>query len=48
MILSALAAPDLEWDGEEDPGELADCLTAIRQALQHAVTRQTRFHFIIA
>jgi hypothetical protein len=48
VILSALAAPDLEWDGEEDPGELADCLTAIRQALQHAVTRQTRFHFMIA
>ncbi len=48
MILSVLASPDLGWDGREDPGELADCLKAIRQTLQHAVTRQTRFHFIIA
>jgi hypothetical protein len=48
VILSALASPDLGWDGRKDPGGLADCLKAIRQALQHAVTRQTRFHFIIA
>jgi hypothetical protein len=48
VILSALASPDLEWDGENDPEELADCLKAIRQTLQHAATRQTRFHFIIA
>ena len=49
VILSALASPDLEWDGwDDDPGEVADCLKAIRQTLQQAVMRQTRFNFIIA
>lgn len=48
VILSALASPDLSWVGEEDPEELAWCLEAIRQPLQEAVVRQTRFHFICA
>ena len=48
VLLAALASPDLEWDGREDPGEVADGLKAIRQTLQQAVTRQTRFHFTIA
>ena len=48
VILSALASPDLEWGGREDPGEVADCLKAIRQTLQQARTRSTRFYFIIA
>jgi hypothetical protein len=29
------------------PEEVADCLKAIRQTLQQAVTRQTRFNFTI-
>ena len=48
VILSALAAADLEWDGWDGPEEVADCLKAIRQTLQQAVTRQTRFNFTIA
>ena len=48
VILSALASPDLVWDGWDDPQEVADCLKAIRQTLQHAVIRQTRFNFTIA
>jgi hypothetical protein len=47
-VLSALASPDLEWDGWDSPEEVADCLKAIRQTLQQAVTRQTRFNFTIA
>lgn len=47
-ILSALASPDLEWDGWDGPEEVADCLKAIRQPLQQAVTRQTRFNFTVA
>lgn len=48
VVLSALASPDLEWDGWDGPEEVADCLKAIRQILQQAVTRQTRFNFTIA
>ena len=47
VILSALASPDLEWDGWDGPGEVADCLKAIRETLQQAVTRQTRFNFTL-
>ena len=48
VLLSALASPDLEWDGWDGPEEVADGLKAIRQTLQQAVTRQTRFRFTIA
>ena len=48
VILFALASPDLEWDGWDSPEEVADCLKAIRQTLQRAVTRRTRFNFTIA
>jgi hypothetical protein len=48
VILSALASPDLVWDGWDGPEEVADCLRAIRQTLQQAVTRQTRFNFVVA
>jgi len=48
VILSVLASPDPEWDGWDGPEEVAACLKAIRQTLQHAVTRQTRFNFTIA
>jgi hypothetical protein len=48
VILSALASPDFEWGGWDGSGEVADCLKAIRQTLQQAVTRQTRFNFTIA
>lgn len=47
-ILSAVAAPDLEWDGWNSPEEVADGLKAFRQTLQQAITRQTRFNFTIA
>jgi hypothetical protein len=47
VILSALASPDLEWDGWDRPEEIADCLKAIRETLQQALTRQTRFNFTI-
>lgn len=47
VILSALASPDLEWDGRNGPEEVADDLMAIRRTLQQAVTRQTRFNFTI-
>jgi len=48
VILSALASPDPEWEGWDGPEEVADCLKAIRQTLQQARTRSTRFYFIIA
>ena len=48
VILSALASPDLQWDGWNSPEEVADDLRAIRQTLQQAVRRQTRFNFTIA
>ena len=48
VLLSAIAATDLETVGGEDPEEIAECLEAFREALQEAATRQTRFHFIIA
>jgi hypothetical protein len=47
VILSALTSPDragIEW---EDPEYLVESLEAIRQTLQDAATRKTRFHFII-
>jgi hypothetical protein len=48
-ILSALASPDLRWDSRQNSAEeVADDLKAIRQTLQDAVTRQTRFNFTIA
>jgi hypothetical protein len=47
-ILSGLASPDLEWDGWDSAEEVADCLKAMRQTLQQAVTRQTRFNFVVA
>jgi hypothetical protein len=48
VLLSALASPDLQWDSWNSPEEVAGDLKAIRQALQQAVTRQTRFNFTIA
>jgi hypothetical protein len=48
VIISALASPDLEWDGWDGLEEVADGLKAIRQTLEQAVTRQTRFNFTIA
>jgi hypothetical protein len=48
VILSALASPGLQWDGVNSPEEVADDLKAIRQTLQQAITRQTRFNFTIA
>ena len=47
VILSALASPDPARPGRENPEYLADCLDAIRQALQQAATRKTRFNFTI-
>jgi len=47
-ILSALASPDLEWDGREDPEEVSNGLKSIRQVLQQAVVRRARFNFTIA
>jgi hypothetical protein len=46
-ILSAPAS-DPARVGREDPEYLARCLEAIRQTLQQAVTRKTRFNFTIA
>jgi hypothetical protein len=48
VILAALTSPDLEWDSWNSPEEVADDLKAIRQTLQQAVTRKTRFNFTIA
>jgi hypothetical protein len=48
VLLSAIAATDLETVGGEDPEEIAECLEAFRETLQEAVTRKTRFHFIVA
>jgi hypothetical protein len=48
VILAALASPDLEWDGWDSAEEVAECLKAIRQTLEQAVTRQTRFNFTVA
>lgn len=47
VILSALTSPDLPWSGTEDPEELASCLEAIRQPLQQAAARQTRFYLTV-
>jgi hypothetical protein len=47
VILSALTSPDLPWSGREDPEELASCLEAIRQPLQQAAVRQTRFYLTV-
>jgi hypothetical protein len=48
VILSALGSPDLAGVDWEDPEYLVDCLEAIRETLQQAVTRKTRFNFTIA
>ncbi len=47
VILFALASPDLSWAGKEDPEELACCLEAIRQPLQQAAARRTRFYLTV-
>ena len=47
VILSVLASQDPVRPGRENPEYLASCLDAIRQALQQAVTRKTRFNFTI-
>jgi len=46
VILSALTSPDPAC-ADEDPEYLVESLEAIRQTLQDAATRKTRFHFII-
>lgn len=48
LVLSAVASPDQASAGGEDPDDLAHCLEAFRQTLQQAVTRQTRFYFVVA
>ena len=47
VILAALGSPELQWDGTNSPEEVANDLKAIRQTLQQAVARQTRFNFTI-
>jgi len=47
VILSGLASPDLDWGGRDRPEDVADCLKAIRETLQQALTRQTRFNFVV-
>jgi hypothetical protein len=48
VLLSALTSSDRAGVDWEDPEYLVDCLKAIRQTLQDAATRKTRFNFIIA